>query len=71
MGIVGLEAHRLLRREEVERLTGISRSTLYDMISKGVFPRPVRINARAVGWRVTEVVAWLESRPPASATDWR
>ena len=68
---MGVERHRLMRRDQVLRICAISRSTLYDMISKGMFPEPVRIGCRAVAWREYEVVAWIESRPPASDTDHR
>ncbi|WP_420326560.1 helix-turn-helix transcriptional regulator [Mameliella sp.] len=53
---------RLLRRREVENRTGLSRSTLYDWMKRGEFPRPVKLGARIVAWRETDIVAWLESR---------
>ena len=33
---------RMLRRPEVETRTGLSRSTIYAMISEGTFPKPIR-----------------------------
>ena len=62
---------RILRREEVQRVSGLSRSTLYEMVAAGAFPGPVKIGRRAVGWRESEVTRWLESRPRASDTEWR
>ena len=56
---------RLMRLPEVERLSGLSRSTIYKMISEGTFPRQVRINERAVGWRESELKVWVASRPRA------
>jgi prophage regulatory protein len=53
---------RLLRRAEVERLTGLSRSTLYSWMKEGRFPQPVRLGARIVAWRESDVTEWLESR---------
>lgn len=53
---------RALRRPEVEALTGLSRSTIYDLMTRGAFPKQVRLAARAVGWRESEIVQWLESR---------
>lgn len=58
---------RILRRPDVEQLTGLSRSTIYAMISEGSFPRPVRLGKRAVGWPASQVEAWLQSRPSAAA----
>lgn len=53
---------RIIRRPDVERQTGLSRSTLYRMIEEGRFPRPIRLGARAVGWRIREVSEWIASR---------
>ncbi|MBI1416846.1 MAG: AlpA family phage regulatory protein [Limimaricola sp.] len=60
------ELNPLIRRPEVERLTGLGRSQIYAMMSRGEFPRPVRISARSVGWRESDVAAWLESREVAA-----
>lgn len=54
--------HRILRRPEVEKLTGIPRSTLYAKITVGDFPAPIKIGQRAVGWLEIEVHNWLDSR---------
>lgn len=58
-------AVKYLRRRAVEELTGLSRSTLYDLMSKGQFPRPAKLTGKAVGWRDSDVTAWLESRETA------
>lgn len=52
----------ILRRDEVERVTGLPRSTIYDKMAKGEFPQSVKIGARAVGWLENEVAAWQRSR---------
>lgn len=58
----------LARRRQVEHLVQLSRSTIYAAVKAGTFPAPVRIGARAVAWRVSEVEQWLEARPLARAT---
>ena len=57
----------IFRRPDVERITGLSRSTLYAMIAEGDFPKPVRLGKRAVGWREADISAWLESRTTGAA----
>jgi prophage regulatory protein len=52
----------ILRRKQVEQRTGLSRSTIYDHIQKGSFPRPIKLGVRAVGWIETEIDAWLATR---------
>ncbi|MBX3496646.1 MAG: AlpA family transcriptional regulator [Parvibaculum sp.] len=56
--------NQILRRPEVERITGLGRSTIYDWMSKGMFPRPVKLGSRAVGWRERDIAAWLDTRQP-------
>jgi prophage regulatory protein len=56
---------RLLRRPAVEAMVGLRRAAIYDLVAKGQFPRPVRIGARAVAWRSTDIAAWISSRPTA------
>lgn len=55
-------ASTILRRTQVETETGYSRSTIYLRISQGLFPRPVRLGTRAVGWPAREVAAVNEAR---------
>jgi len=51
-----------LRRAAVCERYGVPISTLYDWISKGLFPRQVRLGARAVAWSVAELEAWERTR---------
>ncbi|CAE6825355.1 AlpA family phage regulatory protein [Paraburkholderia sp. 1N] len=53
----------ILRRKQVEREVGLSRSTIYQRIKDGTFPRPIRLGARAVGWRAGDIDGFL--RDPA------
>lgn len=56
---------RFVRRPEVENLTALSRSSIYEKLSPHScrydpkFPRPVKIGQRAVAWRLSEVEAWI------------
>lgn len=56
-------ANRYIRRPEVERITSLSTSTIYDMMSKGLFPRPIKLTRKAVAWSEEEILEWLASRP--------
>jgi prophage regulatory protein len=59
---------RIYRRPQVETLVGLSRSTLYAMMAEGTFPKPVRLGRRAVGWRASDVNAWLAARETGELT---
>ena len=52
----------ILRRRQVEARTGLSRSTLYQYIKNGAFPRSVPLGPRAVGWVESEVSEWIATR---------
>jgi prophage regulatory protein len=58
----------ILRRPDVTVTTGLRRSTLYDRITKGLFPKPVNLGGRAVGWPASEVTA-VNSARIAGRTD--
>ena len=60
---------RLLRRREVEAITGMGRSSIYRFMQAGAFPRPVRVGPAAVRWRASDITGWLESRPIAAGKD--
>lgn len=51
-----------LRRKQVETRTGLSRSTIYQYIKDGVFPKPVPLGLRAVGWLESDVSKWIATR---------
>ena len=56
---------RLIRWPEVHDLTGIPKSTAYDYLAAGTFPVPVKLSARSVAWKLSDVLAWIESRQSA------
>lgn len=58
----------ILRRPDVERLTALSRSTIYAAVAAGTFPAPIRIGRSAVGWRASAIQEWIAKRPVATNT---
>ena len=51
-----------LRDREVTRVTGIPRSTRYELIEAGKFPKPIKLTERIVAWSAVEIAKWQESR---------
>ena len=49
----------ILRLKAVLERTGLSRSTLYRKMNDRTFPTALRISARCIGWRESDVDAWL------------
>jgi prophage regulatory protein len=50
-------SQRILRFPEVRALSGLSRSTIYLRIAEGLFPKPILLGPRMVGWGELEVAA--------------
>lgn len=59
---------RLLRRREVEELTGLSRASIYRLMRSGRFPASVKVSDTAVRWRASDIAAWIGSRPAAESS---
>ncbi len=57
-----MSTKRVWRLPEVIFQTGLSRSTIYEMINRGEFPRQFNLGARAVGWAADDVLAWLDEK---------
>lgn len=53
---------RLLRRPEVEHLTGLSRSSLYRLIEAREFPPSIKLSKSAAAWPLSSIEAWIASR---------
>ena len=58
---------KLLNRHEVEGIVKMPRSTLYQAINEGDFPRPIRVGKRSVRWFEDEIAAWMEARERAGS----
>jgi prophage regulatory protein len=39
--------------------TGLARSTIYKYIKEGLFPKPISLGSRSVGWIQSEVEEWI------------
>lgn len=57
-----MKNYKVIRRPEVEALTGLKRSSIYAKMAEGTFPKPVNLGIRAVGWIESEVEEWLKNR---------
>lgn len=58
--------HRVARLPEVVNRTGLSRGSIYRLMSAGRFPKSVKIGERAIAWRESDLLAWLDSRQQAA-----
>jgi prophage regulatory protein len=57
---------RILREPEVQRTTGLSRTTRWRGVKAGTFPKPVKLTACTIGWYQTDLAHWLAERRAAA-----
>ncbi|MGH1432633.1 MAG: helix-turn-helix transcriptional regulator [Neptuniibacter sp.] len=57
-----MNTKRLLRRPEVELLTGLGRSCIYARMSRNEFPKAIPIGGRLVAWNESEIHKWIDDR---------
>lgn len=57
---------KLLKRPEVEAVTGLSRAAIYAKIKAGAFPPPVRLGTNSVAWRADDIDKWIDDLPVAA-----
>ncbi|EHK8947637.1 AlpA family transcriptional regulator [Escherichia coli] len=48
-------------REVIQR-TGLSKSSIYDLMDKCLFPKTVRLGGRSVAFVESEIDEWMNSR---------
>jgi prophage regulatory protein len=56
----------LLRVSDVCAITGLSVPTIYRLMSRNRFPRPLKITRTARAWKLSEITAWVDSREGTS-----
>ena len=57
---------RLLKLPEVSHITGVPRSSVYWRVSKGQFPKPIKIGERASAWNSDEIDKWIAGKIDAA-----
>ena len=53
------KAKRFIRLPEVINRTGYQRTSIYEKISEGTFPAPIKLGPRAVAWVSEEIDKWI------------
>ena len=56
----------LLRCKDVVELTKLGTGTIYRLMNKGAFPRPIMATDYAVRWRRADILDWINSRPESN-----
>jgi prophage regulatory protein len=52
----------ILRLPQIIKKTGLSRSTIYNLMSRGDFPQKIKLSYRTMGFLESEVDQWLAEK---------
>lgn len=65
---IPMQEDRFVRTKEIQRITGLTRQTIWRMEKLQHFPKRRKLtNGHAVGWSLREVLEWMESRERVAA----
>lgn len=56
---------RILRLNDVRKLIGLHKSTIYRLIERKEFPAPIQLGPNSVGWLREEIEEWIATRKRA------
>ncbi|MBG6243128.1 MAG: AlpA family phage regulatory protein [Candidatus Symbiopectobacterium sp. Dall1.0] len=60
---------RTVRERECRSLTGLGRTTRYQLEKKGEFPSRRKLGGRAIGWLYSDIQSWLAARPVVTVSN--
>lgn len=64
-----MQNDRILRLAQVLERFPVSKSSWYAGISRGSYPRPVRISPRLSGWRASEIDVLIAAQQPQAISN--
>ena len=53
---------KILKVKQVAEELNVSVQQIYKLVSKGRFPKPIKLGERGSGWLTSEIDAWLQSK---------
>ena len=64
--VLPVQSVYIIRLRKTIEKTGLSRSTIYNLINAGSFVPKIQISTRAIGFLESDVDAWIAARGAAS-----
>jgi prophage regulatory protein len=65
------QSERVVRERERRQITGLSTSSWYALQARGLAPRPIGLSQKSRGWRLSELLAWIEARTVQRDESWQ
>ncbi|MGJ8694199.1 MAG: helix-turn-helix transcriptional regulator [Thalassotalea sp.] len=58
---------RFVREAECKQISGLSRTRRWELERDGKFPKRIQLSERAIAWRLSDLMAWIEERANETA----
>lgn len=52
----------IIRPDQLAEALGVSRTTLWRWRNQGIIPHPINLGPRLVGWEISVINQWIESK---------
>lgn len=59
--------NQIIRPAKAAAMLGISKPTLYRLVSAGSLPPPIQLSKRATGWQESTLIDFINSRQPTQS----
>jgi len=53
---------RIIRKNELLKIVGLSDPTIWRMEGAGTFPKRIKLGGNSVGWYESEIIEWMEKK---------
>ena len=63
-----ISTQRIVRLPEVMLRTGLSRSSIYNFLSEGTFPKRIKLGQRSMGFIEADINVWISSKCAAATS---
>jgi prophage regulatory protein len=60
--MINSEEERIVRLEEIQKIIGLGRCTIKEMVKSGKFPKPFHIGKRSIGWKLSSINKWIDEK---------
>lgn len=61
-----MKSLKIIRFPELIELIGLSRARIYQLMADDLFPKQIKLSARAIGWKQEDIQKWLDEREVVS-----
>ncbi|MGJ8693947.1 MAG: helix-turn-helix transcriptional regulator [Thalassotalea sp.] len=58
---------RFVREAECKQISGLSRTRRWELERDGKFPKRIQLSERAIAWRLSSLMTWIEERANETA----